>query len=315
METNKDRYRIFCQKEKLPLFQNDWWLDAVCGEEWGVSLVLQDEQVVASLPYRIEKKGWFCFLNMPKLTGFLGPAIIYPTGQKYASRLSYEMELTEKLIAQLPSFSFFRQNFHHSITNWLPFYWKKYSQTTRYTYALELNDLTLTFEELKSSVRGKIRKAGDLVKVSHDGTLKDFYTLFCMTFERQKLKPPVSFDFLKRIDNALAQRSQRKIFFAVDSEGKNHSALYLSWDHQTAYVHMVGEDPALRNSGAGMLLIWKAIEFTKNELKLTTFDFLGSMIESVEPVRRAFGAKQVPYFQVRKINSLLLQLVFAFSPT
>ncbi|MBS1558960.1 MAG: GNAT family N-acetyltransferase [Bacteroidetes bacterium] len=314
METNKDRYRIFCQKEKLPLFQNDWWLDAVCGEEWDAALVWHDEQVVAALPYHIEKKGWFRFLNMPKLTGFLGPAILYPPGQKYASRLSYEMEMTEKMIDQLPPFSFFRQNFHHSITNWLPFYWKKFSQTTRYTYVLELNDLTHVFEELKSSVRGKIRKASELVSVSQDQNLEEFYSLFCMTFERQKLKPPVSFDFLKRIDNALIQRSQRKIFFAVDSEGKNHSALYLSWDHQTAYVHMVGEDPALRNSGAGMLLIWKAIEFTKNELKLTTFDFLGSMIESVEPVRRAFGARQIPYFQVRKINSPLLKLVFAFFP-
>ncbi len=72
---------------------------------------------------------------------------------------------------------------------------------------------------------------------------------------------------------------------------------------------MVGEDPELRNSGAGILLIWKAIEFTRNELNILNFDFLGSMIQSVEPVRRSFGARQVPYFQLRKVKSPVLKLV------
>ena len=178
---------------------------------------------------------------------------------------------------------------------------------------LELDNLETVFDELKSSVRGKIRKAAELVSVTDKKELEDFYTLFCMTFERQKIKPPVTFDFLKKIDNALAQRNQRKIFYATDKDNKIHSALYLSWDHQSAYVHMVGEDPALRNSGAGILLIWKAIEFTKNELQLSTFDFLGSMLESVEPVRRSFGAKQMPYFQIYKTNSFLLKLYFALT--
>ena len=31
---------------------------------------------------------------------------------------------------------------------------------------------------------------------------------------------------------------------------------------------MVGENPDLRNSGAGMLVIWEAIKFTKNQLQL-----------------------------------------------
>jgi len=31
--TNKERYREFCQKQdtELPIFHQDWWLDAVCG--------------------------------------------------------------------------------------------------------------------------------------------------------------------------------------------------------------------------------------------------------------------------------------------
>jgi hypothetical protein len=38
------------------------------------------------------------------------------------------------------------------------------------------------------------------------------------------------------------------------------------------------------------------------------FDFEGSMIEPVEKFFRAFGATQMPYFQVKKTNSRLLKL-------
>jgi len=310
--SSKERYRNFCTKEKnVPLFLNDWWLDAVCGENWDVSLVQNGEEIIAALPYYYNRKFGVKVINMPKLTSFLGPYIKYPEGQKYATRLSYEMETINKLIAGLPSFHLFRQNFSYSITNWLPFYWKEFEQTTRYTYVLELGDLDQIFNEFKSSVRGKIKKASDIVSVINDRPLADFYKVFTLTFERQKMKVPVSLSYLIKIDSALSERNQRKIFYAVDSNQRVHSALYLSWDHHSAYVHMVGEDPELRNSGAGILLVWKAIEFTKNELGLFSFDFLGSMIESVEPVRRSFGAKQVPYSQVRKINSRLLKLSFA----
>lgn len=37
-------------------------------------------------------------------------------------------------IDNLPKFDYFNMNFHYSITNWLPFYWRGFKQTTRYTY-------------------------------------------------------------------------------------------------------------------------------------------------------------------------------------
>jgi hypothetical protein len=102
------------------------------------------------------------------------------------------------------------------------------------------------------------------------------------------------------MDKALSKRKAREIFFAVDSQGREHSALYLMWDNQSAYVHMVGEDYNLRSSGAGILLVWEAIKFTRETLGLNKFDFEGSMIEPIEEVRRSFGARQVPYFVISK---------------
>ena len=68
---------------------------------------------------------------------------------------------------------------------------------------------------------------------------------------------------------------------------------------------MAGDDPELRNSGAGVLLVWEAIQYTKNELGLNIFDFEGSIIKPIERVRRQFGTKQIPYFNISKYNSKL----------
>jgi hypothetical protein len=89
----------------------------------------------------------------------------------------------------------------------------------------------------------------------------------------------------------------------VDQQEQIHSVAYLIWDRQRAYFHLAGDDPALRKSYAGFWLIWKCIEYTKLELGLSEFDFEGSMLPEVEPVRRRFGAYQVPYFFVWKYNS------------
>lgn len=308
----KEEYRRFCRTEKsIPIFSKDFWLDAVCGENnWDVILIKRGDDIVASLPYYL-KKGplGLDLLVMPRLTQNMGVWIKHPEGQKYANRLSYEKEVMTELIEGLPAFSLFSQNFHYFITNWLPFYWKDFRQTTRYTYIIEgLKDLDGVFEGFKSNVKGKIRKAEKIVKVSDEGSIEDFYRINKMSFDRQKIKIPYSLQFLKDKDVVLEQIGCRKMFFAIDETGKIHAVLYLIWDEGSSYVHLVGEDPELRSSGAGILLLWEAIRFTAEELGLDRFDFEGSMIEGVEEVRRSFGATQKPYFCITKINSKILKI-------
>lgn len=310
---HKIRYRAYCKEDQLlPLFLYDWWLDATCGADgWEVAMVVKNDVVRGVMPYCIQKKMGMTFSKVPLLTGFIGPWLNYPPDQKYVSRMSFETEVLKALVVQLPSVDLFRQKFHYSFQNWLPFYWDGYQQTTRYSYILTIDNLTDTYDGFKSSVRGKIRKASELVRVQTDMPLTEFYRLLSLTFHRQGESPPISFDYLSKIDNALLDHGQRKIFHAVDTDGKIHSALYLSWDTHSAYVHMIGEDPTLRASGAGILLVWEAIQYTVNKLQLAKFDFLGSMIEPIETVRRSFGAEQVAYHQVEKVTSRLLKFALA----
>jgi len=307
MQNNKEKYRKLLETEtSIPIFSRDWWMDAVCGEDnWDVLLVEKNDEIIASMPYYKKKKYGLTAITQPPLTQTNGIWIKYPDKQKYASRLSYEKEIMNDIIDLLDDvkFDYFNQNFHYSITNCLPFYWQGFKQTTRYTYVIEdLDDFDTLFAELNSSVRGKIRKAEKVVKITENRSLREFYEVNKMTFDRQGITIPYTFEFLRKIDDALKQKEKRKMLFAEDSDGAIHSALYLVWDERSSHLLMVGDDPKKRNSGAGILLVWEAIKVTKEILNLNVFDFDGSMIESVENVRRGFGAKQKPYFNISSMN-------------
>ena len=101
-------------------------------------------------------------------------------------------------------------------------------------------------------------------------------------------------------------------FWLKTAKNRAHSALYLTYDQVSANVHLVGENPELRSSGAGTLLIWEAIKYTRDNLGLNQFDFEGSVIERIEENRRSFGAEQVAYHKIQKVNSVLLKFVFFF---
>ena len=313
--TNKEKYRSFCKftesfqgEVALPLFFKDWYLDAVYGEgNWDIAIVEQNQKVIAALPYFLKRKWGFRFIRTLPFGRTMG---VFMKFEIKGSRR--ERKLIQQLIDQLPRFHFFEQNFYYSFINWLPIYWKGFQQTTRYTYVLEgIQDLKSTWKNVSSNYRNnKIKKAKALLNIRTDLSLQQFHDVHEMSFQRQKMAVPFSFDTLKKIDDALAKNYARKIFFAVDKKSQVHSVLYLMWDHQTAYLSMAGDDPSLRKSGAGMWLIWEAIKFSSQDLTLDRFDFQGSMLPGVEKIRRDFGAKQIPYFTIFKFQPSILRLIY-----
>lgn len=311
MKDGMDRYRALCAADgELPLFYQDWWLDAACGPgNWGVALAEKGGQIVGALPYRIKPRRGGVELVLPPLTQTLGAWIWYPKNQaqKYATRLTYEKDVCESLIGDLPPFLRFELNFHYSFTNWLPFHWAGYLQTTRYTYLLDhLGDLDAIFEGFQSNIKTDIRKAQKTLSLQSDGDISRFYALNTMTFARQGIPVPYSLEFVSRLDAACAARDARRIFYAVDGEGRAHGAVYIVWNRGSAYYLMSGSDPALRNSGAISFLIWEAIRFSATVTR--KFDFEGSMMEPVERFARGFGARQAPYFRIYKTESAVLRL-------
>lgn len=299
--SSRDAYTRFCDKvPDLPLFMQPWYLDAVCqGGQWEVALVEKAGQVVAAWPYFLKKKWHWRYVAMPPLARMMGPYLL-PEWRSPRKEMSILGDLLERFpVGRLAAFE---QDFNYTAQNWLPLYWRGFRQTTRYSYFLEINDLDAAWKNLAPDYRNqKIPKAREQTTVTTEGTLTDFFAVQQLSYQRQGLGSPVPFALLARLDEALAARERRAIFFARDLRtGVAHSVAYLAWDERTAWLLMAGDDPAHRSSGAGILLTWEAIRYASESLRLPEFDFAGSMVYAIERVRRQFGAAQRPYFRVQK---------------
>jgi hypothetical protein len=310
----QQRYRKLCENEpSVPIFSQAWWLDALAGKEnWDVAMVENDGRIVAAMPYVVRRKLGRVFLGQPLLTQSLGPWI-RATNSKQASRLGREKDLMQQLIVSLPTYDQFKQNWHHSQTNWLPFYWAGFSQTTRYTYRLpDLSDVGKLWEGFRENIRRDIRKAQKRfgLYVRRDFGIEDFMRLNLQTFKRQGLAPPYSKNLVYRLDSACQARQVRQVFVAEDVKGQHHAGVYIVWDQNSAYYLMGGGDPALRSSGATSLCMWEAIKYSATITKC--FDFEGSMIEPIERFFRAFGAEQTPYSAISHTPSKLVRAAQCF---
>lgn len=314
---SKQKYIDLCLSDScssIAIFSQYWWLDAVVGENnWDVALVEKDNKIVASLPYVIKHKYGLTILGQPPLTQTLGPWLRdQPANTKYTRLLENQKDLMSDLINQLPHHDFFLQNFSPEITNWLPWYWQGFYQTTAYTYRLKnLHDVNAIWEGLRENIRRDIRKARKRnIIIDNNATVEEFLPLQRQTFERQGKVSPISEDMIRRLDTACAKSSARRIFIAKDAEGQSHAGIYLVWNNHAAYYLMGGGNPNLRNSGATSLAMWEAIQFASTVSKV--FDFEGSMIEPVERFFRGFGAHQTPYFKVSRYSNRWLNIANHF---
>lgn len=309
---NKKIYTEFCNsRQDLSIFQQPWWLDAACGEKnWDVVISREENTITGFFPYYKKKRFFFHHIVMPQLTASLGP-VIADIPANYYKRLSKEKTVLTQLVSLLPSTSHLQIKLPYTYTNWQPFYWLGFSETTHYTYIINnLTDINAVYENLTSGTRKNIRKAEKLVRVEESDRIEDIYELNQMTFNRQSRNISYSLEYLKKLDVACKANNCRKILVAKDHENRIHASLYLVWNNYSAYYLIGGGNPDLRNSEAMTLLMWEAIKYASTVS--TRFDFEGSMLEPIEKFFRGFGAVQTPYhviFKTSPVMSLVLTVL------
>jgi len=311
---NKTIYRTLCQQEHIPLFSQYWWMDAVCGgENWDVLLYQEKGNVLGAFPCHFKQKFGFRYILQPFGTQTNGIWFNYPKQKSFSEydRLSFEKKVCFNLINQLESLklSFFRQNFHFSFTNWLPFYWKGFKQTTRYTYQINIINVDNAFLNFHSTKKGHIRKClknNAILKKEIDANAFYYYHKDCLIKKNQSIH--YSKDFLLNLHKVVKEREQGIIFGMFDDNNCMHSAIFLIWDEMSGYNYMTAIDPQCKSSGASSLMFLEAIKYLSDKTKV--FDFEGSMEENIENSFRQFGSIQKPYFQIEKSYSPFFKLLF-----
>lgn len=284
-----------------PLFSTPWWLDAAAPGRWGEAVVQSNGQTRARLAYAFRDYPLLGrVISLPPLTPYLGPEF-YESHREPERQVGEQNDLMIALIDGMPPFSRFQQNFSPQAANWLPFFWRGFSQQTRYTYRFaDLSNLDVIWSRFESRVRGAIRKAQKQVAVDPEATAAEVYRMLELTYARQRLRPKYSFDLLARLSEAACARGQGRLLAARDAQGRIHACVFLVWDQHVAYYLVGGADPELRTSGAVSYLIWEAIQWASKVA--ACFDFEGSMQPGIESFFRSFGALQTPYFRVARNN-------------
>jgi hypothetical protein len=293
-----DAYNAFVDRSlHNVLYCHTWWLDAVAPGRYELLTIESDNTIRAAWPVVWAEDSRQRRIVTPLLTQNLG-ILIAPLEGKYAERLSQEHQFIEKLIDLLPPGTHVDQRFHERFTNWLPFSWRGFKQTTRYSYFIDdLSNLDSIWSEMRNTMRTEVRKAQKHgVHVRETDDVEFLYAIAKRSYERQGRRIPYSIDLVRRIDEACRAHAGRRILVAEGADGRAHAAHYMVYDEDRAILVITGADPELRGSSAGPLLNWELIQFASTVSK--RFDFAGSMKQPIEANFRSFGARQVQYFHI-----------------
>lgn len=299
---NKEKYKVFCEEQsQIPVFSQYWWMQAVAQNDWNVLLSERNNEIVGTLVYYINPTEKEKRIGKAILTQNNGVYIKYPSVIKQVSKLDYEEKIMNDLIDQLEqvNVSYYEQNFHYNFVNWLPFYWRGYHQTTRYTYVIEdTSDLEKVRNGFTSRTRTTLNKIEKTLEIRENIPLEEFYKVSKMTFDRQqKLMPYTEYEFI-RISQEI-QKNHAGIYIGIyDQDGNLHSVTYFIWDNSSVYYLIGGADPIYRSSQAQSLGFYYGIKLAHSMKKM--FDFEGSMLRNIEPAIRKFGGIQKPYFRIWK---------------
>lgn len=220
------------------------------------------------------------------LTPFQGILIKDTPGMKYASRLSLYNEVTTALIPYAPK-EFYN---HWSFPDIRPFKWAGWSCDVRYTFVVDLTDMTALWEGLEKQTRYEINHAKKTYSSWMTPDVRGFDYLYSETFKRKGIERPIDSEFVQRLNwvcNAM-------IFCSVTVDDVGSEAVFIDDNKRAYYI--------LGASGEGhtsSLTLWYAFErLAKAGCK--EVDLVGCNNQEIGLFKRGFGGKLTPYLGVKK---------------
>ncbi|MCB0662342.1 MAG: GNAT family N-acetyltransferase [Saprospiraceae bacterium] len=312
MNSKLEKYRQLAQKLSLPLQLQPWWWDAICGDHWDVALVEENNgDLLAALPYVIIKKGGISVLQQPPFTTYSGLWIKYPTddGFKRPAQFAFEKKVFAALADQIPRVPFCSFHLSPGISNSLPFMWKGFTSSTRYTYLLDLNvGKDILFENFKQSLRTDLRKPIEKLEIKTIDAIDEFYPLLKESYHNQGGTIPYKYETIQHLWKVLKEYQSGKLYLACHGDNnKPIAGLLTAWDAQKVHAVASGQSGDNKPGPIMAQLFWQAIQ--DHIGKQEVFDFEGSMVENIEHFLRGFGGHLTPYFRISKTGNLFWDLV------
>lgn len=312
--TNKEIYRDFCQNTpELPIFMQDWWLDAVCaGKQWDVLLCVesadgshvlsvgeqdvQRERIVAVLPYLIRKRAWMRYIIMPQMTQIGGAWL----REDVARDVQKVEAIGQTLVQQLSALQLDYYYQHYPIDSPVVEYLRLqgFKVKERVTYRIEdLSNLDAVINAFSKNKKRQLQKALSL-HADYNLNIEDYYRFHMDCLHQQGKAISYSREFLLVLERKTKRLNQSQILAIRNADEQLLAAAFLVWDKHSMYYLIPCYSPLHKDSGAGALLVLEAIKLAR---KLgVAFDFEGSMIRGVAQHYKQFGSTPTTYYSVEK---------------
>lgn len=307
----KIEYDKFCESTYVPIFSKPWWLDATCGvDNWDVWIYKSDNNILAAMPYYLEKRNNYNYITKAKLTQNNGIIFKYNKNSKLVTNSEFEEKVINSATVFLDSLNLdvYEQQYHYSFKNWQPFYWNNFSCQLRYTYVIHNTEsLEKVKKEFSPKLRSIIKKGEKNSSIITNVSDDVFYHEHEKVFLKQGLKCPFDLNFWKNLLNACRNNNCCQIMCAVDYEDNINSVAFYVWDEKSVYLLLGGSIPEFSNNDTYSYLIYEGIKLAS--FMRLKFDFEGSMIKRIAKASRQFGGEPMPYFRIRKIyNEEIIRL-------
>lgn len=290
---NKDAYRTWCRETiGLPIFMQDWWLDAVCtGKDWDAILLPSG----AMMPYLLRKRLGMRFTLMPQHTQIAG----------YLGNADSPSDIAKAIDAL--GLAYYYQKFPLN-QSWVPEL-RAYGFTVNemVTYRItDLSDEKALISRFSENKRRQIKKAAQLI-VDTALDADAFYAFHVSCLKKQH--KPISYtnSYWQTLYNTCMAHQSGKLIGLRDRDGELTAAAFLVYDAHTCYYLIPTYDPEKGSNGAGARLVLESIRFAA-QLHLA-FDFEGSMIPGIANHYRQFGTTPTTYFSVEKTYNPLFKLL------
>ena len=297
--TNKELYRDFCRTNgELPLFMQDWWLDAVCaGKQWDVLLSFApDGTIQAALPYLLRKRAWMTYIVMPQQTQIGGIWL----AQNVLSDNDRVATICQDFTQQLASLglSYYYQHFPINSPAVQHMQALGFKTKERVTYRIEdLSNLDQVINAFSKNKKRQLQKALSL-HADTNMSVEDFYRFHTQCLLEQGKQISYSREFLLVLERKTSRLQQSQILSICNADNEVLAAAFLVWDKHSMYYLIPCYAPAYKDSGASALLVLEAIKLARQ--KGVSFDFEGSMIRGVANHYKQFGSTRTLYYGVEK---------------
>lgn len=300
--TNKEIYASLCEQyDDIVLFQQQWWMSAVCaGKQWDVLFSRDDKgEIRAAMPYLYGKKFWMKYVLMPQETQINGIWL----RPDIADSIETVKAVCDDFLQQLKDMhlAYFYQHFPIGSPMPMLMHHKGYRLHEKVSYRIEdLTDLDTVVEGFSKNKKRQLQKALSL-HVDLDMNEEDFYRFHQLCLQQQKKIISYTREFFLVLYRKSKARNQSQIICIRDADDNPLAAAFVVWDDKQMYYLIPCYLPSRKDSGAGALLALESIKLARKVTK--AFDFEGSTVHSIANHYRQFGSTAAKYYAVSKCKS------------